>query len=84
MLTALDYQPHICPAKVYLKTLDLGMNFIFCFGIERQMILVIRNLSPSQGHALVIAYIKNYEEHKKTPQTTLYGLNRPIYITGGY
>ena len=37
------------------RALDAGMNFLFCYGWDRQMIQVIREMSPAQRRQCVIA-----------------------------
>lgn len=44
------------PGKVTIfKALDEGINFFFCFGIDSQMIKVLKDLSRSQRENLIIA-----------------------------
>ncbi len=49
---AASYRPG---ERVVERALDAGVNYLFCFGIDRQMIRVLRRLSPSARERVVIA-----------------------------
>jgi aryl-alcohol dehydrogenase-like predicted oxidoreductase len=42
-------------ADVVRRALDAGINFLFCYGWDQQMIRVLRELSPAQRQQCVIA-----------------------------
>jgi aryl-alcohol dehydrogenase-like predicted oxidoreductase len=59
------------PGKAVIhKALDAGVNYFFCFGIDLQMMKVLRDLSPSVRQTLVIVsgagtYLLGYQNLSK-------------------
>jgi aryl-alcohol dehydrogenase-like predicted oxidoreductase len=62
--------------KTIHAALDAGINYFFCFGIDKQMLKVLRDLSPSDRQRIVIAsgagtFLLYYQNLKKSLEKRL-------------